>query len=117
MTEISRRALFWAPRIISILFISFVSMFALDVFSEGRGFWQTVVALIMHLIPTFALIGALILAWRWEWVGAALFLVFAVFFTVIVRGTWWVKGIFAVPCFATAWLFLANWTALRNRVH
>jgi len=27
----------------------------------------------MHLIPGFILIAALILAWRWEWTGAALY--------------------------------------------
>lgn len=32
MTHFSRRAFFWAPRAMSIVFIAFLSMFALDVF-------------------------------------------------------------------------------------
>jgi hypothetical protein len=27
----------------------------------------------MHLIPSFVLVGVLALAWRWEWIGAALY--------------------------------------------
>ena len=66
MTQFSRRTLFWTPRALSILFIAFLSMFALDVFGEGLSFWQTLLALTMHLIPSFILIAALVLAWRWE---------------------------------------------------
>ena len=73
MTQISRRALFWTPRGLSIVFIAFLSLFSMDVFSEHLGFWQTALALAMHLIPSFVLIAALILAWRWEWIGAALY--------------------------------------------
>ena len=40
MSNSSRRALYWAPRALSILYILFLSMFALDVFSEGRGFFS-----------------------------------------------------------------------------
>jgi len=73
MTHGSKLALFWAPRALSILFIAFLSMFALDVFGENLGLWKTLVALTMHLLPSFVLIGALIAAWRWEWVGAAIY--------------------------------------------
>jgi len=103
------RALYWAPRALCILFIAFVSLFALDVFEEGRGFWPTVAALTMHLIPSFAMIAVLAVAWRWEWIGALLFGIFAVFFAIIVRAPWWGKAMFAAPCLAMAWLFLLNW--------
>ena len=73
MSKFSKRALFWTPRVLSIAFIAFLSIFALDVFGEHLGFWQTVLAFVMHQIPVFVLIAALILAWRWEWTGAALF--------------------------------------------
>src|SRR5664279_5119068 len=73
MSHLSKRGLFWAPRVLSIVFIAFLSLFALDVFSENLGFWKTALALTMHLIPSLVLIGILILAWRWEWIGAALY--------------------------------------------
>jgi hypothetical protein len=104
-----RRALFWAPRALCILFIGFVSLFALDVFQEGRSFWPTVAALAIHLIPSFVMIAALAVAWRWEWVGTLLFGVCGVFFSIIVRAPWWGKAMFAAPCLLTAWLFYLNW--------
>ena len=58
MSTFSRRALFWTPRILFHRFIAFVSLFALDVFSEGLGFWQTAQALMLHLIPSFVHRGA-----------------------------------------------------------
>lgn len=109
MSSFTRRALFWAPRALCILFIAFVSMFALDVFGEVHGFWRTLGALAMHLVPTFVMLAALVVAWRWEWVGTVLFAACAIAFTYIVRGTWATKMMFAVPCLVTACLFLWNW--------
>lgn len=103
------RALFWAPRALCIAFIAFVSMLALDVFGQGHGFWRTLGALAMHLIPTFVMVAALAAAWRWEWVGTVLFTVCGVIFLFIVRGPWWTKMMFTVPCLVTACLFLLNW--------
>ena len=68
MPKSYKSILFWAPRIISILFILFLSLFALDVFGQGYGFWETVQALFMHLLPSLLLVAALLLAWRWEWI-------------------------------------------------
>jgi hypothetical protein len=73
MTQQTKRVLYWAPRALSILFIAFLGLFALDVFRAGYGFWKTLLALTMHLIPNFVLIAVVALAWRWEWAGAALF--------------------------------------------
>jgi len=64
-----RRLLFWTPRVALLLFAAFLSIFALDVFGAGYGFWETALALLMHLIPMWIMLGALALAWRWEWVG------------------------------------------------
>ena len=103
------RTLFWAPRVLCLLFIAFVSMFALDVFGEAHSFGQLLIALTMHLIPTFVLVTFLVIAWRWEWFGAVAFTACAVFFMVMVRAGLGGKLLFAVPCLVTAWLFLMNW--------
>jgi hypothetical protein len=117
MSDLSKRALFWAPRALSILFIAFLSMFALDVFGEGLGFWKTLVALAMHLIPSFVLIVALIVAWRWEWVGAAIYAAAGTLYVVTTLQRrmpplpiklLWIATI-ALPAFVIAALFLANW--------
>ena len=118
MTQSSKRALFWTPRALSILFIAFLSLFALDVFDGHLGFWQTALALTMHLIPSFVLIAALVLAWRWEWIGAALYgaagLLYAAWAVFMSRPVppamrlIWILTI-AGPAFVIAGLFLANW--------
>jgi hypothetical protein len=118
MNQFSRRALYWAPRLLTIAFIAFVSLFALDVFQEHHGFWQTALALIMHLIPSFVLIAVLVLAWRWEWIGAALYAAAGLLYVGWVVSMSrpvprairlnWILAI-AGPAFVIAGLFLANW--------
>jgi hypothetical protein len=75
-----RRALFWTPRVLGLLFAGFLSLFALDVFSAGYSFWETVAALLIHLIPTAVLLVVLALSWRWPWVGTIGFIGFAVWY-------------------------------------
>jgi hypothetical protein len=82
MNAITKRVLFWTPRVLCILFAIFISIFALDVFSEGHGFWKTILALLIHLVPTFILVIILVIAWRREWVGAILFCALAVLYVV-----------------------------------
>ncbi|HTX91278.1 MAG TPA: hypothetical protein VMC09_08680 [Anaerolineales bacterium] len=80
MNKSLKSFLFWTPRVLSILFILFVGLFSLDVFETKAGFWATLLGFLIHNIPTFILIAALILAWRWEWVGAALFIGFGIWY-------------------------------------
>ncbi|MBR9693359.1 hypothetical protein GOV07_05560 [Candidatus Woesearchaeota archaeon] len=72
----------WLPRGIVILYICFLSLFALDVFSEGYGFLELLVALFMHLLPSLVLVGVLILAWKRPKWGGITFLVLGLIFTV-----------------------------------
>lgn len=62
----------WLPRIICILAILFVSMFAADSFESGLGLAEQIGHLVMHLIPSFLLIAILIIAWKWEMAGGLL---------------------------------------------
>jgi len=111
VSESLRQFLFWAPRGITIAFILFLGLFALDVFGEGHGFWGTLVALAMHLIPNLIVLAILILAWRWEWTGALLFFGLGVFYIA------WSGGRFPFityltisgPLFLVSLLFLVGW--------
>ena len=40
MNKSVKPVLFWTPRILCILFAIFISLFALDVFGEGYGFFR-----------------------------------------------------------------------------
>ena len=65
---------YWAPRILSIMFILFLAVFSLDVFDSQSGFWGTVAGLLMHNIPVFILAILLWISWKREIVGGAAFL-------------------------------------------
>ena len=54
----------WAARILGILAIAFISLFALDTFAEGAGLGQKIVAFLLHMIASFVLIIVLIMAWK-----------------------------------------------------
>lgn len=71
----------WLPRIVCILAILFVSMFALDAFAPGLTLWQQLGAFFMHLIPSFVLLAILIVAWKWELIGGIIFMVIGIGFS------------------------------------
>ena len=106
-----KRLLFWSPRVLCIAFAIFLSLFALDVFSEGLGWWKTILGLLIHLIPTAFIVVILAVSWRWEWVGGALFIAAGILYLSNPR-TWhhpsWVVVIFG-PLFLVGALFLLNW--------
>ncbi|MCK5050652.1 MAG: hypothetical protein KAS53_02845 [Candidatus Cloacimonetes bacterium] len=111
MSRKMKRVLFWTPRILCILFAMFLSLFALDVFGEGFGFWKTILALLIHLVPVYIVIIILVIAWRWEWIGAILFNALAVFYIVWVWGRFPLVTYVSIsgPLFLVGILFLFNW--------
>jgi hypothetical protein len=103
-----QRWLFWAPRILGILFAGFLSLFAADVFGERSGFWQTVLALTMHMIPIGIVLIALAISRRWEWIGAILFNALGLYyFLSILNHPSWI-WVISGPLFLIGVLFLLN---------
>lgn len=106
-----KRLVFWTPRILCIVYTVFVSLFALDVFGEGNGLGQTVLALLMHLIPTAVIVVVLAVSWRREWLAAVVFIAAGVLYlfsnlehldwVLVISGPLWLIGIF----FLVNWLF------------
>ena len=89
MKPSTQKIIFWSPRILAMLFALFTSLFALDAFSEGQDFWNTILAFVMHLVPTFIVIILLVVAWRWEWIGTIVFISLGIFYVI------WTWGRFA----------------------
>jgi hypothetical protein len=110
MKKTTRLTIFWIPRILGILFIAFIGLFSLDVFGTGSGFWATLGGFLMHNIPAFVLLAALIIGWRWEWVGTAGFLAGAGWFLSMARRGDWLFGLIfvGIPLVISV-LFLAGW--------
>lgn len=106
-----RRLLFWTPRAVALSFALFLSLFALDVFGVGYSFWEVTVALLIHLIPTFVLLAATALAWRWEWIGAVVLAGWAIWYTVSAWGAFpfSVYLLMVILPLSVGLLFLLNW--------
>ncbi len=107
----ARRLLYWTPRIAAILFCLFLSLFALDVFDMGLPWDQALFALLIHLLPVLVLaVGAVLIAWRWEWVGALVLIGWAVWYAVSRPGFTPMTYIVIVGLpFVLGVLFWLNW--------
>ena len=110
MKRSAKQILFWSPRVLGILIAVFVSLFALDVLGEGYSIVETIVALAMHLIPTFVILIVLGIAWRWEWIGGFLFVTLGVLYITL----FWEPSnlpaylVISGPLFLTGILFLLD---------
>jgi hypothetical protein len=106
-----RRVLFWSPRVLCILFAVFLSLFALDVFSEDAGLGEKMLGLLIHLTPVYVVVIVLVIAWRWEWVGAVAFIGLALLYLLQVWGRehWSAYLAISGPLALIGVLFLFNW--------
>jgi len=77
----SVRLFHWLPRVLCILAILFISLFAADAFTPGLTIWQQLGAFLIHLIPSFILLAFLFIAWKWEFTGGIIFMVIGLAFS------------------------------------
>lgn len=119
--------LYWSPRILGILAILFISIFALDAFEPGLTVWQQVRNFALHLIPSFILAIILFVAWRWERIGGLLFLLIGIVFTPFIylhnfrmnHSVWISIGVvlaITFPFILTGLLFILH-HRLKNKAH
>jgi len=107
--------LFWIPRVLTILFAVFISLFALDVFQEGKGFWETIAALFVHLIPAFLLIALLVISWRREWIAGSIFILSGTAYMIMnLDHKQWILAI-SGPLFLIGILFLLDWNYRKSK--
>ena len=107
----SQKILFWTPRVLSLAFVLLLSLFALDVFSAYTGM-SVLLPLFMHLLPALGLLIVSIVAWKYEWVGAVVFLGFAALY---VWDVGWAKpwswyATIAAPSALVGILYLISWS-------
>jgi len=95
------KVFYWLPRVLTILFNVFISIFALDVFGEP----QWLLALLMHLIPNFILIVLTIVAWKNERFGGSIFVVIGLLVLVLSR---FQSLIISIPVIVIGVLFLSR---------
>ena len=119
--------LYWLPRILCILAILFISIFALDAFQPELTVWQQIQAFLMHMIPSFVLLLFLLIAWRWELVGGIIFLLIGLVMSPVIyqhnynmNGSVWMSlGIIATitfPFILVGILFILGYRIKKQQV-
>ena len=100
----------WLPRILSLGFVLFLSLFSLDVFGQYAG-WAIVPALLMHLLPALILLVMIIIAWKHDLFGFFIFFIFAIGYIFMVGldhpWSWYVS--ISSPSVLIAILYLFSW--------
>ena len=101
----------WTARTLSIVFACFISIFALDVFDEENEFWNTIPALMLHLIPTFIIILIIIFSWNRPLIGGLFYTFLGIAYIVYSWGKfdWTVYFIIAGPLFFLGILYFIFW--------
>ncbi|MDH3353277.1 MAG: hypothetical protein OEL87_02415 [Nanoarchaeota archaeon] len=116
--------IYWTPRILSIIFIIFLTMFSLDIISPELTFWQILLGLFIHNIPVFILTALLIISWKHEWVGGATFILAGILYIIIIltnigQQRWQILLIRAIiiagPAFLIGALFTIGWIKKARR--
>jgi len=103
--------LHWTPRVLCILLAAFAGVFALDVFNEVHGFWQTAFALWIHLIPSLVVLAILSIAWRNEAIGAAAMIGVGLWYLNETYGRFPIATVLMIsgPLFLAGSLFALSW--------
>ncbi|MBL7690044.1 MAG: hypothetical protein JNM41_00505 [Flavipsychrobacter sp.] len=79
-----RSVFFWAPRMLGLAAIAFISLFALDSFEADQSLTTQLLHFAQHLIPSFILLALLAIAWKWEKVGGMAFIAIGLIFSPLV---------------------------------
>lgn len=109
----------WIPRVIAIMAILFVSLFALDSFEPDLTMKQQITGFLIHLIPSVILIVMLAIAWRYRFTGGVLFMVVGIAMSMFLfimnfqrtQSVWVTFGIMAaigLPFFISGVLFVVD---------
>ncbi len=116
MTRTSARVLLWSPRILGILMSLFLSLFALDAFSEGKPFSESLPAFALHVVPALVLLAIVAMSWRWEWIGGITFMGLAAAYATIAGGRLDRILVISAPLLAIGSCFFWSWQH-HNELH
>jgi len=99
----------WAPRIMGLGLAFFLSLFALDAFSEARGIAGTIVAFAMGLLPAAVVLVTVMVGWKRDGIASLVFAGLTLFYalTTIERPLW--IAFIAGPLALVAVLFFLSW--------
>lgn len=104
------KALYWIPRILTIIAILFITMFSFDVFGGNEPLGRKLMGFLIHNIPALILTTILIISWKWETIGGIVFILSAIAGSIIFFMHSGKTGsiIIMVPFFITGLLFILH---------
>lgn len=119
MAKKESKLLYWAPRILALLFILSLSVLSLSILGESRTFEEKIFRLIINNLPGFILLITLILSFRYEIIPGVAFVIFGCVYSsnsLVKTFNYGFENymlyyliILAVPSFVIGILFLTNW--------
>lgn len=102
------KVLYLFPRILMVVYILFLAIFALDVFKAGRSVIGILTGLFMHLIPNIVLAIVLAFAWKQQIMGGLSLIIIGVIMFYIFRNPPGINiGLFG-PVILSGGLFIAG---------
>jgi hypothetical protein len=111
-----KKFLHWAPRILGILGIIFISLFALDAFQAGIPVSKMLTGFGMHLVPSILLLIFLLIAWKFALVGGIIFILVSLIPFFFLSNTFWVNGMLSISFLLAGVLFvLSSWSLYREQ--
>jgi hypothetical protein len=115
VTRASVHLLLWSPRVLGVAGAVFIGLFALDAFSPGKPFTESLPDFLVHLMPALALLGLVLVSWHRPWIGGVAFVALAVAYVVVARNHLdWIIVI-SGPLVVAGILFLSSWHYQRRR--
>jgi hypothetical protein len=117
MKKITRDFIYWIPRVLGIVFALFIGLFAFDAFNESIPFWQAFKGFLIHLLPVYLIVVLLVLAWKWEWIGALGAGALGIAYIILTRGRehWSTYVIIGAPLLIIGVLFFIGWRLHTDR--
>jgi len=77
--------LMWIPRVLAMIFIVFLSLFALDTFSGDAPLVKKLAGFFVHLIPSFILVLTWLISWKKPLMGGSIFILLSIAFAFFFR--------------------------------
>jgi hypothetical protein len=105
----SKVPVLWTARILAIGIGLFLALFALDAWEAGKPVSRRVTDVVIHLLPSLAVLAVVALSWRRQWIAGVAFVGLAAAYAGTVRFRLdWVLVI-SGPLLTAGLLFLWSW--------
>jgi hypothetical protein len=111
MAEFGKQALYWLPRSLGVILPLFLALFALDAIRPDQRLFGNILSLAIHLLPGAILVATVVIAWRRERLGAAIYGALALWYVLLAarRASLLSLLVIAGPVLLAGLLFLLDW--------